>query len=245
MVAVLAALVALGARLRVAPAVRARRAVREGWAVARAYAATAPATFLYLLIVSVTAWVTATSPNHIADQLLVGHSSNLRALAAQPLKGLIQSAFWVDGGVMLAGAVVLAIALAPVERWLGTLRWIVVAATGHIVTTLLVALLISLAVDSGYADAGARSVVDVGVSYAFGAVAGVLTWRLAPRRRVPYVVVVLATLTLVLVVAPDFTAAGHIISVLVGLALVPITRGPGPLSRASGALYPRPRPTGR
>lgn len=128
-----------GARLRLGPAVRAREATSQVWPVIKAYIAGSPATFLYLFVVTVTAWVLATSGPAIDEALLRQHSSNLAALAQSPMRGLIQSALWVEGIGMFLLAWALAALLAPVERWLGTPRWLAVFALGHVGTTPIVA----------------------------------------------------------------------------------------------------------
>jgi hypothetical protein len=93
---------------------------------------------------------------------------------------------------MLVIAWVLGLMLVPVERWLGTRRWIAVFACGHVVTTLLVAAGMWVAIRMGWIHAGVRHVVDVGVSYGFGAVAGVMAHRLDRRLGRAYAVIMLA-----------------------------------------------------
>lgn len=210
------------------------------WRSLRAYLVTAPATFIYLLIVLVTTWVVVTSSTQIGDVLLESHSSSLRVLAASPFRGLVQSAFWLESGWELPLAVAFAVLLAPVEQWLGTLRWLIVATIGHVGTTLLVSVIVWYAVTAQLVVGDDGHGVDVGVSYAFGAVAGILTFRLPGRSGLLYAAVVLAALLLILGFAPSFTAVGHCIAFLIGIALHRLAREPGIVTRASGPLYPRP-----
>jgi hypothetical protein len=191
----------------------------------------------YLFVISVTGWVLATSEPGIDDALLRSHSSNLAALAESPVRGLIQSAFWVDGTGMLVIAWVLGLMLVPVERWLGTRRWIAVFACGHVVTTLLVAAGMWVAIRMGWIHAGVRHVVDVGVSYGFGAVAGVMAHRLDRRLGRAYAVIMLAGLVAVLGVERDFTAVGHIVAFAVGLGCVGLTRNADVRARAGTAYF--------
>lgn len=212
------------AHARFAPAVVLRERTLAVVGIVRRYVVHAPATMTYLFVVSVTAWVLATSEPEIDDALLQSHSSNLAALTQSPIRGLIQSAFWVDGTAMLVIAWVLGLALVPVERWLGTRRWLVVFALGHVVTTLVVAAIMWGAIRVGWIHAGVRHVVDVGVSYGFGAVAGVLTFRFSSRAGHVYALIVFVGLCVVLAVDRDFTSVGHIIAFAVGLGCVALTR---------------------
>ena len=205
-----------------------------------AYVVSAPATFLYLLVIATTSWVLASSRDSVDAALLRGHSSNLSALAQDPLHGLVQSAFWVEGWPVFLAAAVLAIPLAPVERWLGTTRWVVVLAIGHAVTSLLVAGAIWTAIDSGHASPGLRNVVDVGASYGLAAVGGVAVYRLPRRLALPVAVGVLIVLAAVLGAERTFTDLGHVVAFVLGLACRPLTRSAAVRERGRGALLPRP-----
>jgi hypothetical protein len=232
--------VAVGANLGVGPLVRVRGGVERGLRVAGVYVRQAPLTFLYLLIVVITTWTVLTVSPHVGDQLLVTNSSTLRVLTQEPLRGLVQSAFWLETPVELVAAVLFAVVLAPVERWLGSFRWLLVAAAGHLGATIAVAIVIWASVQAGWADASATGGVDVGVSYAFGAVAGVLTWRLEGRRRLAYAVGLEAVLLAVLIVHPAFTGLGHMLAVAIGLAFAPFAGEATVRARAVGPIYPRP-----
>lgn len=196
---------------------RARLAVRR----AAAYARGAPGTFAYLAVVTGTAaWLAASRMD--VDAFLRGRSSNLAALDSSPPHGLLQSAFFVDGWPMLAGALALGAVLAPAERWLGTWRWLAVVLIGHVVTTLAVAGTIWAAIDTGEASPGLRRMVDVGVSYGFAAVAGVFAHRLPGRWRGAYAGAVTAALVVALLVDRSFTDLGHLLAFGVGLACLPL-----------------------
>ena len=92
----------------------------------------------------------------------------------------------------------------------------------------------------GWASASETGGVDVGVSYAFGAVAGVFAWRLDGRRRVLYAAGLEAVLLAVLVVHPTFTGLGHMLAVAIGLAFAPFASEPAVRARAAGPIYLRP-----
>lgn len=194
-------------------------------------------------MIGTTAWVLESSRAAIDEALLRGHSSNLAALAQDPLHGLVQSAFWVEGWPAYLAAAAMGIALAPVERWLGTARWVVVFAIGHAVTSLLVAGAIWTAIDTGHASPGLRDMVDVGASYGLAAVAGVGVHRLPRRLALPAAAGVLVLLAGVLAVQQTFTDLGHVIAFLLGLACLPITRSAGVRARGRLGLVPRPAGT--
>ena len=233
-------LVGAGARWAIPPFPSVMRWWRRARPWVAAYIASAPATFLYLLVIATTSWVLASSGGPVDAALLRGHSSNLAALAQDPLRGLVQSAFWVQGWPVFLAATVLGIALAPVERWLGTTRWLVVFATGHVVTSLLVAGAIWTAIDSGHASPGLREVVDVGASYGLAAVGGVAVYRLPRRLVLPVAAGVLTVLAAVLAAQGTFTDLGHVLAFALGLACRPLTRSAAVRERARGTLLPRP-----
>ncbi len=218
----LVALVAWSANADFGPAVKVRaHTLRVGRMLLR-YSRRAPATTSYLFVVTVTAWVLATSSEELDDALLRSHSSNIAALAQSPIRGLVQSAFWVDGGAMFILAWVLGLLLMPVERWIGTTRWIVVFALGHAVTTLVVAGIMWSSIRAGWVHSGVRHVVDVGVSYGFAAIAGLLTYRLTKRAARAYVGVAFGLLLGLLAIDRDFTSLGHLIAFSIGLACYPL-----------------------
>ncbi len=79
--------------------------------------------------------------------------------------------------------VLFALVLAPAERWLGTVRWLVVFVTGHVGATLATAAGLWLAIRWRLAPTSLSDVIDVGVSYGFAALAAVFTYRLPPPGR--------------------------------------------------------------
>lgn len=214
--------------------------VKGGWRSFKAYVVTAPASFIYVLVIGVTTIVLLSSADTISNLLLATRSSTLQVLFQHPVRGFVQSAFWVATPIEFPLAILYATLLAPVERWLGSLRWIIVAATGHVGATLLVAVLIWSMVKLGWVGDDATRGVDVGVSYAFGAVAGVLTYLLHGRLRWIYPAVLLGVFAVVLLVAPSFTAVGHILAILIGLGLGRVLAARVPLPAAGTPLYQRP-----
>ena len=214
--------------------------VRGAWHSAKAYVVTAPASYLYVLVIGVTTVVLLSSSDLTSTLLLTTRSSSLHVLFHAPGRGFVQSAFWVATPIEFPLAILYATLLAPVERWLGSLRWIIVAATGHVGATLLVALMIWAMVKLGWVGDDATRGVDVGVSYAFGAVAGVFTYMQRGRLRWIYPAALLGVFALILVTQPNFTAVGHLLAITIGLVLGAFLRGRAPTVDPAEPLYQRP-----
>ncbi|MCA1845188.1 MAG: rhomboid family intramembrane serine protease, partial [Actinobacteria bacterium] len=113
--------------------------------------------------------------------------------------------------------------MAPVERWIGTYRWLATFAAGHIGATLATTVGIWLQVREG---AGRSLIypVDVGASYGLAAMGGVLVYRL-PRRWKPVWLGSMAVyLGAPLVTSGTFTDWGHLVAFVIGLAMGPLVR---------------------
>jgi hypothetical protein len=94
----------------------------------------APLTYLWLIILAYTTTVAHDVNRQRLHHILVHRSTNLHHLDTNPIKVLIESLLWIDGRYWLPYLVVFTIFLAPAERWLGSLRWVLVdARTGRVV----------------------------------------------------------------------------------------------------------------
>ncbi|MGZ8179250.1 rhomboid-like protein [Williamsia sp. SKLECPSW1] len=210
------------------PAAFTRDTVRRvGGAVGR-YVRSAPGTFIWLAILFVTTIVAHRVGAQDLTDILRSRSTNLRHLMHDPVPSLVRSALWIDGNGWFLYALAYVAIHATVERWLGTARWLVVVVLAHVGATYISQSVLLWAIDTGRAPQSAINVIDIGVSYGLAGVAGILTYRLAWRWRVPYLVI-LAAICLTPVVAPflsgghpTFTDIGHLCSVLIGLASYPI-----------------------
>ena len=128
--------------------------------------------------------------------------------------------------------IVFALVSVPVEDWLGTARWLVVFLAGHVGATLLTALGIYAWTNNGAHDRHLLHTVDVGVSYGLYTIAAVLIYRLPNRWRVPYAVVLIASLSIATMYDATFTDIGHLCAVAIGFACYPLTRDRARRSRA-------------
>jgi hypothetical protein len=210
-----------------------------------------PATLIYLFTLLVTQLTLSTVDDRLGERLLISESTNLVNMARVPLQVLIGSAFWIDAGSFWTSAALIAVVvvLGPVERWLGSARWMAVALVGHVGATLLtVAAALALLRLHRIGPAVAHA-SDVGVSYAVMAGVGVLLHRIArPGRRVGVALAALALLALPLVFDHQVSDLGHPLALLLGFALyllVPaMRRVPRPDPAGVLAAVPRPTPPG-
>ncbi|MFF4169792.1 rhomboid-like protein [Streptomyces sp. NPDC001744] len=185
-----------------------------------------PGTHAWLVVIALTSLVIALSPAAVDTYLLHRNSSNLHQLAHHPVRALLASAFWIENpAAVLLYAVLFEVLHAPVERWLGTLKWFVVVAVGHVAATLVSQQVVLAAIRLHDVPLSMAHVVDIGVSYGLAASAGVLTYRLARPWRPFYLVAAVVFFAVPLVTDRTYTDLGHAVSLAVGLACRPLTRG--------------------
>ncbi|MEV7613180.1 rhomboid-like protein [Streptomyces sp. NPDC089799] len=193
----------------------------------RSWIRSTPGTHIWLLVIAVTSLVVVIAPDRIDHVLLHRNSSNLHQLVRYPVRALIGSAFWIEDPASLAlYAVLFELFHAPVERWLGTGRWLAIVATAHVTATLISQRLVLAAIAHHRAPRSMAHVVDIGVSYGLAASIGVLTYRLPHPWRWPYLIGVVAFFGIPLVTGANFTDLGHAIALSVGLLAWPLTRNP-------------------
>lgn len=189
-----------------------------------AYVRRAPGTFVWLAILL----VTSIAMNHLSpaelNDVLGDRSTNLHHLREDPVHVLISSAFWLAGGSWLSYFVLYNLFHVPVERWLGTLRWLVVVVVAHVGATYISEGVLYLAIHNGHAPESSVNTLDVGVSYALAGVTAVLTYRIAPPWRYLYAIGVLLVYGLPLLGGLTFTDIGHFTATLIGFACYPLTR---------------------
>ncbi|MGW3511043.1 rhomboid-like protein [Streptomyces sp. NPDC000994] len=211
--------------------------MRRGLRAATAYVRSAPGTYVWLLIL----FLTTVALHHMSPQFeehfLRHRSTNLRELSNDPVRVLFSSAMWIDSGHWLPYAVLYTVFHAQAERWLGTLRWLLVCLTAHVLATLISEGAVLWAIQRYMVPASAVNTLDVGVSYALAGVMGVLTYRIAPPWRYLYLAAVLVFYAVSLVTRHTFTDLGHFAAVLVGLGCYPLVRGRGEPWNPRKALF--------
>ncbi|MFC8538213.1 rhomboid-like protein [Streptomyces sp. NPDC057249] len=99
-----------------------------------------------------------------------------------------------------------------------------VAATAHVLATLVSESILAWAIRHGHAPPSAADTLDMGASYALADVIAVLTYCIPRPWRPPYLFAVLVIYTLPLTANPTFTDIGHLTAALIGLGCYPLTR---------------------
>ncbi|MFI8517388.1 rhomboid-like protein [Streptomyces sp. NPDC085481] len=191
----------------------------------RSWVRSSPGTHVWLAVIAITSLVLAFSPDGLEHYLLHRNSSNLYELSRHPMRALLGSAFWIQNPAsLLFYAVLFEVFHAPVERWLGTAKWLVVVATAHIAATLISQKVVLEAIQDHDVPRSMAHVVDIGVSYGLAASAGILTYRLPRPWRWFYLAGAVAFFAVPLVTNHTYTDLGHAISLVIGLAFWPLTR---------------------
>lgn len=190
----------------------------------RWYVGSAPVTFVYLGILAVTSWVLLGMPDFAEERYLEAQSTDLAHLTRDPLRVLFRSAFFVTGWELAVWAVLFTLLMAPVERWIGSARTIAVFAVGHVGATLLTAVDIWLHIHLLRAPASLWTVTDTGASYGFAALTALLVYRLRGTSRLVLALVLAALVVYGAIEGTGYTARGHALAILIGLALHRVTR---------------------
>lgn len=201
--------------------------VRRGFRAVGAYVRSAPGTYGWLALLFVTTVLMHQMSPEFETGFLQRRSTNIHELSDNPVRVLISSALWIDGGSWLPYAALYSLFHAPAERWLGTLRWLAVVVAAHVLATLASEGALLWAIRHGLAPESSVNTLDIGVSYALAGVIAVLTYHIALPWRYGYLAGVLVVYTIPLIVGRTFTDLGHLTSVLIGLACYPLTRHRG------------------
>ncbi|MGC0417244.1 rhomboid-like protein [Embleya sp. AB8] len=193
----------------------------------RDWIVSAPATYLWLLIIHITTldmYVRLTAGERA--EFLEEQSTNLHNLDTSPLRVMAASAVWAEGWHVIRFTLILTVLCAVAERWVGTRRMLIVAVLGHVGATCLSQAFVLTRIHEGALAESARFQVDVGPSYAYMAVAGLLFHRITPGRwRWLYAAALALYVGLPLLPDQDVTATGHLSAALLGLCCYRLARG--------------------
>lgn len=215
---------------------------RRNKPIATAYVRDAPATVVHLAILLVTTTIYNGSGALAQEILLRERSTNLHHLSRDPVNVLVSSAFWVGDLDQLLPKFVLFLAiLVPLERWLGTARFLLAFWTGHVGSTLLVAIGLRLLLVDGHVASSVTREIDVGVSYGAYCCCALFTYRLTGRWRVLWAAGWLGFGVVMVLISGTFTDYGHLITILIGFALHPLATSATARDRAALPLW-RPSP---
>jgi hypothetical protein len=191
----------------------------------RGYVCAAPGTFVWLFVLGLnTLALTRMSPRY-RHWWLATHSTNLVELSHHPVKVLISSAFWTQTPSFFLWFVLFNLFLVPVERRIGTVRWLAVVALAHVGATLISEGTVRLLIDAGLDSHREVFVLDIGVSYGLSGGVGVLTWLIVRPWRWWYLGVTAVFYLALLAAGTDYTNLGHLCAYLIGIACRPLARG--------------------
>lgn len=206
-----------------------RRELRDWWhspgrtlralCAARDQLGAAPASCAYAFTLFVTWWTLRGISDVAGHRLILSLSTNLHNMRREPVQVLVASAFWTEGGFPWGTMLGFLIVMAFAERWLGTVRWILVFASGHVGATLIIVTGIAYAVQHQLIPVKVIHAADVGTSYGFSAVLAALAFHLPGLARIVWAVCLLGWYVLDVWRARTFTDYGHLAAVLIGLAV--------------------------
>ncbi len=194
-------------------------------------------TVAYAIVVTcVTMTLLALGPQ-AQERAISRASTNLHNLSRGHIGTLLDSAFVVDAGPIYEWLPGLVCVLALAELLWGSWRLIVAFAVGHVGATLLVAVGLTAAVEWNWLDAGSVTrATDVGMSYGAAGVLGALTAAVPRRWRSTWIGWWLGVGVVAVAVSRDFTDAGHVVALVLGMLASTRFGAPGPWTPARVAL---------
>ncbi|MDR3660695.1 MAG: hypothetical protein P4L86_09925 [Mycobacterium sp.] len=189
-----------------------------------------------VLLIAVTVTLGLLGPK-VRDRVTEHASTNLHNLAHGRLGTLLGSAFIADGDMFLLWLPAMLCLLAAAELLWHSRRLLVVFAVGHVMTTLIVAAGLVIAVELGWLPRSISRVADVGVSYGVMAVVGALTAVVPARVKPAWIGWWLAGAVGVLVTSRDFTDSGHVVALVLGMLISMRLEPPARWTRLQSALF--------
>jgi hypothetical protein len=203
---------------------QAARQIKRAVESVGAYVRDAPGTYAWLAILLVTTIIMDQFSPRFRYHFVVHHSTNLRELSHAPVRALISSALWLDGGHWWPYLILYSLFHAPVERWLGSGRWLAVVVISHVGATYLSQSVVYYDISRGTAPPSAAFIPDIGVSYALAGIEGVLSYLIVPPWRYLYATGLALYYGAALLGERTFTDVGHFTALLLGFACYPLTR---------------------
>jgi hypothetical protein len=155
----------------------------------------------------------------VEDAVVSHMSTNLHNLARGHFATLIGSVFVTSNGfiyVWLPGLICL---LALAELFWRSGRLILAFGLGHVGATLIVAVGLAAAIRFGWLPISLARASDVGMSYGAVAVLGTLTIAIPARWRSGWIGWWLVVALLAVFAGDDFTNAGHLVALMIGMSL--------------------------
>ena len=176
-----------------------------------------PVVSTYAVVLLLTTVLLRWAPDDVDETLLHGASTDVEHLAHDPLFVLVTSALLLPGMRWLPEGVVLLTVGRGLERRAGSLRTVLVLASGHLLGTALTELPIAAAIGLHGLPSSAASRSDVGASYALMALVTAYAGLLPRLVRLPLVLAAGVLVAGVPQVPPDMTTWGHLVAAATGV----------------------------
>lgn len=174
---------------------------------------------VYALVVAVVSIALALQPSATARALVRASSTNLANMREEPLTVLALSLVVVSPLYYLILLVPVVIAYGAAQRWLGRLAVVITVVLGHVGATLCVTTAETVALQERWVPETIVNKSDVGVSYGLAAALGLLLTRVPTRYRLVYGLASLAVVVGLILFRSPFSAIGHGLAWLIGVAL--------------------------
>lgn len=172
----------------------------------------------------------------VHDRVVRHASTNLHNLAHGRVGTLLGSAFVVDIGAMALWLPGLVCLLALAELLWRSRKLLITFLIAHIGATLVVAAALTVAVHRDWVPRSVTRATDVGMSYGAMGVLGMLTAAIPSRWRPAWLCWWISLGVAVVAMGHDFTDAGHLVALLLGMLVSTRLAAPAPWTRARLAL---------
>jgi hypothetical protein len=199
--------------------------VRRATARLSAWARERPASAILWGLVLLHGLMLAGLPEGLQDAVLRAHSTNVQEMERYPISVLITSALWTELEDLPYVTLFALLIWGPVEKWLGTPRTVLAFFAGHIVASVITTTRAARLVDEGVLGHDFAGIVDVGVSMGSLTLAGLLVYRLRGWFRWAYLACMIVLVPSSVVIFGRYSTFGHVLALLLGFALWPLTRG--------------------
>ncbi len=154
------------------------------------------------------------------EKAVISHmSTNLHNLARGHFATLVGSAFVTSSGFIYVWLPGLLCLLALAELFWRGGRLVLAFGLGHLGATLIVAVELAVAIRFGWLPISVARASDVGISYGAAAVLGALSVAIPARWRPAWIGWWMAVAVLAVVAGDDFTNAGHLVALMIGMSL--------------------------
>jgi hypothetical protein len=216
-------------------AVTLRERLDPAVAAVREWVRRAPATGVYLAIITVTSVLQQTTAEKDVQAAVAANSTNIRGIIEGPGRVLFGSAFLVaelSVGYLLYVLGFMAVT-ARLEHRIGSARTMVVAVSSHVLATLATVSTIWIGIRSAWLPADTSVASDIGVSYVLvGTMAGYLLLAATRGRLLLLLFLIIALVAAPAVNGPTVWDLGHIAAAVTGVAVTAIGIRTGPLHPA-------------